>query len=269
MKKLILPLIILLSSFSYAQQSITPLGSFRFDGATATPTATVYKENSTGIIFYKADFDLDVDGNPFAYHPQNKGLLHNANGSSANGVISPSVVVYIGEKKDRKAYIQKATDPAQGYYLSMTSLQLQKFERIDARRYVHPDSVTYFVLPGNKFNNNGIKMGDIALVYNTLNKKYAYAIYADSGPSNIIGEGSTLLAKKLDIPAKISSKTGRIIGGLDKGDILYIVFPGSGKGQNGYTTLNDDDVSLLGKKAIQKFGTEVQLIQRIEDHFKN
>ncbi len=251
-------------SCTYAQQSSTSLGSFRFDGRNATPATTVFKENSSGLIFYKADFDLDADGNPFAYHPKNTGLLHNANGSDGNGVISPSVVAYVGGNP----YIQKATDPAPGYYLSMTSLQLQQFATTYARRYVHPDSVTYFVLPGNKFTNHGIRMGDIGLVYNTQNNKYAYAIYADSGPGKIIGEGSTLLAKKLGIPVRINS-SGRIRGGLDTGDVLYVVFPNSGNGPKGYPTLNDAQVTELGKKAIKNFGNEQQLIQRILDNYKN
>jgi hypothetical protein len=234
--------------WAYAQQNTTTLGTFKFDVANATPTATVFRENTSGLVFYKADFDLDAD----------TGLLHNDNGSK-NGVISPSVVVYV----DKNPYIQKPTDPAPGYYLSMTSLHLQQFSQTDARCYVHPDSVTYFVLPGGKFTSQGIQVGDMGLVYNTKNKKYAYAIYADSGPDNIIGEGSTLLARKLGLTAKISSKTGRIVGGLDSGDVLYIVFPNSGKGKNGYPTLNDAQVNELGKKAIAKFGTEEQLIQRI------
>jgi hypothetical protein len=257
--KQLFTLFLLSCGITNAQQKTTVLGTYKFDGKNEKPTTTVFQENDTQLIFYKADFDLDADGNPFAYHPKNTGLLHNANGSDKNGVISPSVVVYVGGKP----YIQKATDPAPGYYLSMTSLHLQKYGQTDARCYVHPDSVTYFVLPGGKFKSQGVQVGDIGLVYNTLNKKYAYAIYADSGPGAIIGEGSTLLAKKLGLPVKINPKTGRIGGGLDTGDVLYIVFPSSGKGPKGYSTLNDAQVTELGKKAIQSFGTEETLIQRV------
>lgn len=259
-------LILLMWSYGMAnaQQKPTVLGTYKFDGKNEKPTATVFQENDTRLIFYKADFDLDADGNPFAYHPQNKGLLHNANGSDKNGIISPSVVVYVGGSP----YIQKTTDPALGYYLSMTSLRLQQFAETDARRYVHPDSVTYFVLPGNKFTKQGVQVGDVGLVYNTLNKKYAYAIYADSGPGAIIGEGSTLLAKKLGLRVRINPKTGRIGGGIDTDDVLYIVFPKSGKGPKGYPTLNDAQVTELGKKAIQGFGTEEQLIQRMLKYYK-
>ena len=259
MKNLIILLFLLAYAIVNAQQNTISLGTFKFDSKNATPTTTVFKENTSGLIFYKADFDLDADGNPFAYHPENTGLLHNANGSDTNGVISPSVVVYVGGSP----YIQRPTDPAPGYYLSMTSLHLQQFSQTDARRYVHPDSVTYFVLPGGKFTSHGVQVGDMGLVYNIKTKKYAYAIYADSGPGRIIGEGSTLLAKKLGITAKISSKTGRIVGGLDTGDVLYIVFPGSGKGFKGYPTINDAQVTELGKKAIANFGTEEVLIQRL------
>lgn len=225
MKQLFTLLLLSCGLTNAPQNATTALGSYKFDSKNENPKATVFQENDTRLIFYKADFDLDADGNPFAYHPKNTGLLHNANGSDKKGVISPSVVVYVGEKP----YIQRPTDPAPGYYLSMTSLHIQQFSQTDARRYVHPDSVTYFVLPGEKLTNQGIRVGDMGLAYNTLNNKYSYAIYADSGPGNTIGEGSTLLAKKLGITARIKPSTGRIVGGLDTGDVLYIVFPSSGQ----------------------------------------
>lgn len=246
---------------SHGQPSI---GEYKFDRKNEQPKAKVYKDNTTGLVFFKADYDLDLDGHPQAYHPQNKGLLHNDNGKNSQGEMSPNVVLYV----NKKPYIQKVSDPAPGYYLSLTTLHLTSYAATDARRYVHPDNVTYFVLPGNKFTGQGIRVGDIGLIYNQITQKYAFAIYADSGPGDIIGEGSTLLAKKLDIPARISSKTGRIIGGLDTGDILYIVFPGSGKGPGGYPTLKDSDVSELGKKAVAPFETEEKLIQRVLEFYK-
>lgn len=52
---------------------------------------------------------------------------------------------------------------------------------------------------------------------------YDYAVYADVGPANKIGEGSIALAAALGIPS--SPKTGGTAHG-----IIYIVFPGSQKG---------------------------------------
>jgi len=250
---------LLLSSFAYGQNGTISLGTFKFDKK-STSKATVYQDNKNGFVFYKADYDLDEDGNPRAYHPENKGLLHNDNGSS-NDKMSKSVVVYVGEKP----YIQTEKDPAPGYYLSMTSLRIKGYADIDYRRYVNPDEVSYFVLPGNKFKKQGVNVGDIGLVYNTLNKKYAFAIFADAGPGDIIGEGSILLANKLGIKNYIDNK-GRIRGGVDSGDILYIVFPNSGKGT--YTSLTEDDVEQLGATITKKYGNAESIIQEMLSYYK-
>lgn len=253
--------LLLLSSITYGQQPTTIVGTYKFDDKPTSKIATVYLDNKNGYIFYKADYDLDLDGHPRAYHPNNTGLLHNDNGGS-NGVMSKSVVVYKGEKP----YIQTNNDPAPGYYLSKTSLQLQGYAETDYRRYVNPDEVAYFVLPGGQFKKQGVKVGDIGLVYNVLNKKHAFAIYADSGPRTIIGEGSTLLATQLGIKNYID-KNGRVRGGLDSDNILYIVFPNSGK--RAYISLTDGDVQKIGKAAAEKYGDIEILIQNVLKQYTN
>lgn len=70
-----------------------------------------------------------------------------------------------------------------------------------------------------------VQLGDLAVVINGKNRKSAHAIFADSGPTYKLGEGAVALAETLDIPS--SPRTGGA-----SGDVIYIVFPGSGDGRS-------------------------------------
>ena len=61
-------------------------------------------------------------------------------------------------------------------------------------------------------------MGDLAVVLR--GDRYEYAVCADLGPRDKLGEGSIALAKALDIPHDPRR------GGTSRG-VFYLVFPGS------------------------------------------
>jgi acyl carrier protein len=67
-----------------------------------------------------------------------------------------------------------------------------------------------------------VKLGDIAAVYCEEKQKLEFAVVADTGPRNKIGEGSIALATSLGLPSDPRK------AGTDKG-ITYVVFPQSGK----------------------------------------
>lgn len=66
----------------------------------------------------------------------------------------------------------------------------------------------------------GARKGDFGIVFNTLNKKYTGAIFADTNPA--VGESSIACAEALGI-----SKDARN-GGTSKAVVGYLVFAGSG-----------------------------------------
>jgi hypothetical protein len=104
------------------------------------------------------------------------------------------------------------TDP---WYQNQTSFQTSKGKPFQA------DSTHYFVipLPSSRFSysGSGIKPGSVAAII--YNNKVVYAVFADEGPSNIIGEASYATAKALGINPDPAN------GGVDSG-VTYIVFPG-------------------------------------------
>jgi hypothetical protein len=102
--------------------------------------------------------------------------------------------------------------------------QLETSLRYPNGSSVNSEEVPYFVLPGGFFQSRGIRLGDIAAVIH--NNRIEYAILADVGPANKIGEGSIALSRSLGNEPIIN---GIVRAGIDE-DVIYIIFPGSGDG---------------------------------------
>jgi hypothetical protein len=112
----------------------------------------------------------------------------------------------------RTSKCNEDTDP---WYQDQTSFETSKGRPFQA------DSTHYFVipLPSSRFNyeSSGIKPGSVAAII--YKSKVVYAVFADEGPNNIIGEASYATAKALGIDPDPET------GGVDSG-VTYIVFPG-------------------------------------------
>jgi hypothetical protein len=113
----------------------------------------------------------------------------------------------------RTSNCNEDTDP---WYQDQTSFETSRGRPFQA------DKTHYFVipLPSSRFNysSNGISPGSVAAVI--YHNKVVYAVFADEGPSNIIGEASYATAAALGINPDPEN------GGVDSG-VTYIVFPGS------------------------------------------
>ncbi len=102
---------------------------------------------------------------------------------------------------------------------SDTSIHDAHDRPIDANR------VPYFVLPCHGFCDKfGIRLGDIAAVI--YNSHIEFAVFADCGPANKLGEGSIALHRALGHETVIGGRLHN--DGIDSG-VITIVFPGSGK----------------------------------------
>jgi hypothetical protein len=166
--------------------------------------------------FYESGLMIDADGAYHAYHPDGKsGLDYLANAGHPGNWWA--LVTDNGQPNGRPV-IQTAADPAPGFYISTTSLEDLNCDRKDPRRYVNSEAVNFIVLPGRL--GLGAKLGDFAVVIRPATGVYDYAVYADVGPANKIGEASIALAAALGVPSSPKS------GGVGHG-IVYIVFPSS------------------------------------------
>jgi Fungal chitosanase of glycosyl hydrolase group 75 len=197
----------------------------------------VLHHNATGSLIFRAKIAIDADGSPRAYHPKNIGLDDNSRARVAHDAHGRRV-------------IQKKGDPNPGYYVSTTSLQNPKLPKTDPRRYVDSEKIPYFVMPEILMWPSNIRVGDMAYVYNTKTQKGGFAILADIGPTNRLGEASIALARKLGI-ANISPRKG----GLGTPDIIYVVFPNSGMGE--YHHRSVADIERVGREKLKDVGANV------------
>jgi Fungal chitosanase of glycosyl hydrolase group 75 len=206
-----------------SQKLISPITKFSINNLIKIGEIPIQKADGESAFFYESGMSINADGAPNAYHPADIGIDFLANAGQPGNWWA--VVV----NKDGNPFIQSNTDPYPGYYISTTALFDSEFVKQDPRRYVDSTKIPYIVLPGNsdfrKFT--GVKLGDFAVVYNTNNDNLAFAIYADVGPKNQIGEGSIALSQALGNDPLVRSRVRR---GIPK-DIVYVVFPGSGNGQ--------------------------------------
>jgi len=176
-------------------------------------------------VIFKADMDIDLDGDPAAYHPNpNKAKLP----FNQHGIAK--------DRQGRLCPVQ-TQGPHKGYWPSGTSLFDKKYwldNPCDPNAYVNPEVYPYFVLPHPYYKDpkwGPVKIGDLGVVVNTLNGKMAYAIFADAYTGKYIGEGSVELARELGINPHSTEDKEDYKGGEQTKSIIYIIFPNSGQGQ--------------------------------------
>ena len=141
-----------------------------------------------GAVYIDADMDIDADGSPRA----------------------------------------KEIDPCCGQ--KETSLSLA-----DARgraRPVNAEAVPYVALPGTDtnpakrfFKQMGLKVGDVVAV--VFGDKVEYAVFADVGPPDKIGEGSVALSQSLGHDPFVVKHGKQVVGSSIPADVIYIAFPNS------------------------------------------
>lgn len=168
---------------------------------------------------YVAGLAVDADGAFRAYHPNNRLGLDTIDHAGRPGdwwALATDTGLVSGHP-----VIQRKSDPAPGYYVSMTSLfdATNPNER-DPHRFVDAARIPYVVLPPAGLKH--AKLGDFATVVNLRNGKVTGAIVADeSAPQLKMGEGSIALADALGIDSSPR------YGGIERG-VAYVIYPGSG-----------------------------------------
>jgi hypothetical protein len=141
-----------------------------------------------GAVYIDADMDIDADGSPRA----------------------------------------KEIDPCCG--LPGTSLSLA-----DAAGRVGPvnaETVPYVALPGDDpdpadrfFRQMKLKTGDVVAV--VFGDRVEYAVFADVGPPDKIGEGSIALSQSLGNDPFVIKNGKKVVGRSIDSDVIYIAFPNS------------------------------------------
>ena len=171
---------------------------------------------------YQAGMAVDADGAYRAYHPNDRLGLDSIDHAGYAGHWW-ALATDTGKSSGRPV-VQRKSDPAPGYYVSMTSLYDAhvRSER-NPHRFIDAAHIPYVVLPPVGFKH--AKLGDFATVVNLRNGRVAGAIVADeSAPDLEMGEGSIALARALGINSNPRT------GGIDDG-VVYVIYPSSGNGK--------------------------------------
>jgi hypothetical protein len=181
-----------------------------------------------GAVVFEAGMAIDADGAPNAYAPHDRGLDRTDNARRRRH--------WVGVATDGrgKPLVQKK-GPYRGYYVSTTSLHSSAVRNhANPAKYVDATRIPYIVLPPEVADRFGITLGDLAVVINQRGEQpfFAFAIFADVGPRQKIGEGSIALAEALEVPS--NPRTGGTDGG-----VRYVIFPGSGLGPGKLRTIEE------------------------------
>jgi hypothetical protein len=172
--------------------------------------------------FYKSGLAIDADGAFRAYHPNDRLGLDSLTHAGHRG--NWWALVTDNGKVSGRPVVQGKSDPAPGYYVSMTALyDANNPNTRDPHRYVDAATIPYIVLHPKALNH--ARLGDFATVLNLQNGKVSAAIVADeSGPDLPVGEGSIALAEALGIDSSPRH-------GGKAGAVAYLIYPRSGNGR--------------------------------------
>ena len=174
-------------------------------------------------VVYEAGLAIDADGGRHAYRDDDKGLDTIKNACPKD--VSKRCYGVLERPPGNKV---RQAPPNQAYYVSPTTLADPDKNETDQARYVDSETIAYLALPVQTLKRMAsaagaapIALGDLAFVRNRSNGKTAFALFADAGPANKIGEGSIALAEALGIPS--SPRRGGATDGVE-----VVIFPGSG-----------------------------------------
>ncbi len=170
--------------------------------------------------FFVAGMAISAHGTPNGYDPQDKkGLDRLAKAGRKGNWWS---IATDNGKPDGKPLLQK-TGPYKGFYISQTSLRDNTRKNDDITQYVDATLIPYIALPPQLARALKVQLGDMAIVVNAANGKLSFAIFADVGARDSLGEGSIALGNLLDLPTTDlrSGKSGA------RKNIIYLIFPGT------------------------------------------
>jgi hypothetical protein len=131
--------------------------------------------------------------------------------------------------------------------VSTTALADPRFPASDPRRYVNSEEIPFIAVPP-QLRDQGVKLGDLVAVRNPRTGKTAFAVVADIGPRDHLGEGSIRLAHELGLNS--SARSGGAASGIE-----YVAFPGSRQAW----PLTREQIQQQARKLYDAWGGDAQL----------
>jgi hypothetical protein len=167
------------------------------------------------VLSWTSGMQIDADGSPRAYGPNNSGLDYTANAGEPGN--------WYGIVTDENGHpiIQGPNDPCPGFYVSPTTYVRKQFKESDPKRYLNSEKIEYVVIPGKlRKMIPPVCIGCHVVATNLRTGKQVIAVCGDTGPNDKIGEGSIALALALGLNPDARH------GGTDEHIIKFELYPG-------------------------------------------
>lgn len=238
-------------------------------------TVKIFRDASSNAIAFASQMQVNTDGAPDSYHPDDIGITHICNGVSvgpsctwkaqclpelrqakAEGFRGPTKICFFAMATDGAGIplIQGDADPKPGYFVSTTALKQPGQNARTPQAQLDSNTVPFAVIPGPWQRNGepGPKLGDFGVAYRRSTGKFAYFVIGDTGPRNKLGEGSVALHQALgNDPFVLRFGKRRAYKGIGGRDVVYLLFPNSARRRE---RIDADFVERVASPLLEGFG---------------
>lgn len=235
----------------------------------------IFRDAQTQAIAFASQMQVNTDGAPDSYHPDDIGITHICNGVSigsactwkpqclpefrqakAEGFKGPQKICFFAMATDARGVpiIQGPDDPKPGYFVSTTALHQPGANVRTPQAQLDSNTVPFAVIPGSWQTSKkpGPQLGDVGVAYRRSTGQTAFFVIGDTGPRNKLGEGSVALHQALgNDPFVMRFGVRRARQGIGGRDVVYLMFPKTAQpGQH----LDEASIRRMAEAPLEKFG---------------
>jgi hypothetical protein len=257
---------------------LTSAGEFAHDEIESP--IPLLRDASTGAIAFASQMQVNADGAPDSYHPDDIGTTHICNGVSigasctwkaqclpefrqakAEGFSGPTKICFFAMATEAHGLpiVQGASDPKPGFFVSTTSLRQPGEGPRTPQAQLDSNTVPFAVVPStwNRTREPGPRLGDFGVALRRSTGKMEFFVIGDIGPAKKLGEGSIALHQALgNDPFRMRGGVKRARVGIPARDVFYLMFPGTAV-QN--EKFDAQMIRRHGGELLTRFGGEARL----------
>lgn len=235
----------------------------------------IFRDTASNAIAFAAQMQVNTDGAPDSYHPDDIGITHICNGVSvgqsctwkarclpdfrqakAEGFRGPTKICFFAMATDAQGVpiIQGETDPKPGYFVSTTALKQPGENVRTPQAQLDSNTVPFAVIPSTwqSTRNPGPRLGDFGVAYRRSTGRMAFFVIGDIGPRNKLGEGSVALHQALgNDPFMMRFGVRRARKGIGGRDVLYVLFPDTAEPEQ---RLDASSIERFAGPQLERFG---------------
>ncbi len=241
----------------------------------------IFRNGKTRALAFSSQMQVNTDGAPDSYHPDDIGITHICNGvavgpsckwkascsaefnqAKAEGFRGPTKICFfaMATMPNGLPILQGPSDPKPGYFVSTTALKQPGQNAATPRAQLDSNQVPFAVIPKSwhQAGNPGPKLGDFGVAYRKSTEALEFFVVGDLGPNRKLGEGSVALHQALgNDPFVMRFGKRRAAKGVGGRDILYIMFPGTAQPDR---KLDASSIKEVAGKLLEDFGGKERLV---------